>query len=149
MYNYFRQAFSTFFFVSCISVIAHKRHSPFKEAIKDISCPTSFPGSLFFPPSLSLQRAGRRETLGTRLRHVFYSGTSPLGHLYSGDITFGPGKMFIQSLYPLPLLKGHLYSGERDTFSGSRRPVLTSIQGHLNHSKRDWPQRGLIRLSVH
>ena len=37
MYNSFIQAFSTFFLVSCISVIAHKRHSPFKEAIKDMS----------------------------------------------------------------------------------------------------------------
>ena len=31
MYNCFTQAFSTFFLVSCISEIAHKRHSPFKD----------------------------------------------------------------------------------------------------------------------
>ena len=37
-----------------------------------------------------------------------YSVTSPLGHLHLWDTKFGPGK----SLYPLPLLKGHLYSGK-------------------------------------
>ena len=58
-----------------------------------------------------------------------YSETSPLGPLNSGDTNFGPGKMFTLSLYLLPLMKGHLYSGERDTFSGSQNPSLTSIQG--------------------
>ena len=52
-----------------------------------------------------------------------YSGTSPLGHLYSRDTKFGPGKMFTSSLYLLPLLKGHLYLGERDTFVGSKTQV--------------------------
>ena len=33
------------------------------------------------------------------------------------------------TFYLLPLLKGHLYSGERNTFSGSRNAALTSIQG--------------------
>ena len=47
-----------------------------------------------------------------------YSGTSLLGHLFSGDTNFGPAKMLTKSLYLLPLLKGRiLYSGERDTFS--------------------------------
>ena len=52
-----------------------------------------------------------------------YSGTSPLGHLYSKDTKFGPGKMFTSSLYLLPLLKGHLYLGERKTFVGSKAQV--------------------------
>ena len=56
------------------------------------------------------------------------------GHLHSKDTTFGPGKKFPYILYLLPLLKGY-------TFSGSQR-----IPQHL---KRDWPQRGLISLSVH
>ena len=30
------------------------------------------------------------------------------------------------------MLKEHLYSGERDTFSGSQIPGLTFIQGHLS-----------------
>ena len=50
------------------------------------------------------------------------------GQLHSGDSKFGPGKMFTESLYLLPLLKGYFYSGERNTFSGSRNPGLTSIQ---------------------
>ena len=45
-------------------------------------------------------------------------GDLSLGTLNSRDTKFGRGKMFIQSLYLLPLLKGQLYSGERDTFSG-------------------------------
>ena len=45
-----------------------------------------------------------------------YSGTSPLGHLFSVETKFGPGKLFTQPLYLLPLLKGHLCLGERDTF---------------------------------
>ena len=43
-------------------------------------------------------------------------------------------------------MKGHLYLGERDTFSGSQIPVLTSIQGSPYYSEHDWPQRGLISL---
>ena len=42
------------------------------------------------------------------------------GHLHAGITKFGLGKMFTKSLYLLPLLKEHLYSGERGTFSGSR-----------------------------
>ena len=55
-----------------------------------------------------------------------YSATSSLGHLCSWDTfvqedtKFGPVKIFSQSLYLPPRLKGRLYSGERDTFSGSR-----------------------------
>ena len=58
-----------------------------------------------------------------------YSGASSLGHLYSRDTKYGPGKVFTKSLYLLPLLKKHLYSGERGTFSGPRHLGLTSIQG--------------------
>ena len=47
-----------------------------------------------------------------------------------------------------PLLKGHLYSGERDTFSWSRNPGLTSIQGTPYHSKSDCPQKSLISFCV-
>lgn len=42
---------------------------------------------------------------------------------------FGPGKMFTQSLYLLPLPKEQHYPRKRDIFFGSRNPVLTSIQG--------------------
>ena len=42
------------------------------------------------------------------------------GHLlHSGDTKFGPEKMFTYSSCLLPLLNGHLYSGEKDTFCGS------------------------------
>ena len=40
----------------------------------------------------------------------------------------------------VPLLKGHLYSGERETLPGSRNPNLTSIQGI---------QRGIQKVTVH
>ena len=51
-------------------------------------------------------------------------------YLNPGDTKFGLRKMFTQSLYLLCLLKGHyLFSGERDTFSGSWNLDLTSIQG--------------------
>ncbi|KAJ7319152.1 hypothetical protein OS493_036665 [Desmophyllum pertusum] len=39
-----------------------------KKTAKRTQHPTSFPGSLFFPPSARL--AGRRETLGTRLHEL-------------------------------------------------------------------------------
>lgn len=66
-----------------------------------------------------------------------YRVTSPLpplfeGHLHSGETRFVPEKMFTQSLYLLPLLKGHLYLREKDTISRSQNPALTSIQGHLS-----------------
>ena len=61
--------------------------------------------------------------------HVVYIGTSYLGHLNSGTTKFVPGKMLIGSLYMLPLLKAHLYSGEMDTVSRSRNQGLTSILG--------------------
>ena len=35
------------------------------------------------------------------------------------------------------VLNGHLYSGERDSFSGPGNPGLTSIQGTHWHSKSD------------
>ena len=46
-----------------------------------------------------------------------------LDTIYSRDTKFGPGKIFTSSLYLLPLLKGHLYLGERDTFVGSKAQV--------------------------
>ena len=49
----------------------------------------------------------------------------------TGDTKFGPGKYKMPTLsllYLLPLLKGHLNSGKRDTFSESRNPGLTFIQ---------------------
>ena len=48
---------------------------------------------------------------------------------HSKDTKFYPRKLFTLSFYLLPLLKGHLYSGKRDTSSGSQKPGLTSIQG--------------------
>ena len=45
------------------------------------------------------------------------------GNLHSGITKFGLRKMFTQSLHLLPLLKGHLYSGERDTFLGPETPI--------------------------
>ena len=50
-----------------------------------------------------------------------------LGDLYSRETKFVPGKIqFTLSLYLFPLLKGHFYSGEIDTFWGSRNQRLTS-----------------------
>ena len=69
--------------------------------------------------------------------------------LHTVDTKFGPGKTSTYSLNLLSLLKGHLYTRERDTFSGTRNLVLNSIQGTPQQSKRGWPQRGLISLSVH
>ena len=66
------------------------------------------------------------------------SGTSPLGSLYSWDTSIQgtqnlvPEKPSSWSLNVLPLLKGHLFSGERNAFSGSQNPGLTSIQGTLS-----------------
>lgn len=48
---------------------------------------------------------------------------------YSKHTKFYPRKLFTLSLYLLPLLKGHLLSGKRDTSSGSQNPGFTSIQG--------------------
>ena len=42
-------------------------------------------------------------------------------HLCARDTNFGPGNMLSWSLYLLPLLKGHLYLGERDTFCGFQK----------------------------
>ena len=39
--------------------------------------------------------------------------------------------MFTKSLSLLPLFRDHVYSGERDTLSGSRHPCLISIRGNL------------------
>ena len=52
-----------------------------------------------------------------------YSGTLLfMGHLHSGDRKFGPGKIFIYITFVFvnSILTGHLYPGERDSFSGSR-----------------------------
>ena len=52
--------------------------------------------------------------------------------------------------YLLPLQKGHLYSGENDTFSGSRNLDLTSIQGTLNtQNVTDQENRSLIIYGIH
>ena len=51
-----------------------------------------------------------------------YSGTSPLGHPYPRDSS-------IQETQKVVTIKTHAYSGERDTFSGSQNPGLTSIHG--------------------
>ena len=51
-----------------------------------------------------------------------YSGTSPLGHPYPRDSS-------IQETQNLVTIKTRPYSGERNTFSGSQNPVLSSIQG--------------------
>lgn len=42
-----------------------------------------------------------------------YFETSPLGHLRTRDTSI---QTFILSFYLLPMLKGHLYFGERETF---------------------------------
>ena len=57
------------------------------------------------------------------------------GHLHSGHTELG--KMLSKSLYLLPLLRGLLYSGERNTFSGCRNLGLTFIQRTLQNLKRD------------
>jgi len=66
-----------------------------------------------------------------------YSGTSPLGHLYSDPLfnrQLSSGLQGAHNLVPenvqiifVPVIEAeHLYPGERDTFCGSRDP-LTSI----------------------
>ena len=50
-------------------------------------------------------------------------------------------RVFSWSLYLLPLLKGHLYSGEKDTFSGSQNPGLITPW--------HWPQKSSISSSVY
>ena len=75
----------------------------------------------FSASTLSLESCQCRAPI---VRFNRYSGTSPWDTSIQGI-----QKMFTSSLYLLPLLKGHLYSGERDTFSRSRHPGLTSIQG--------------------
>ena len=79
-----------------------------------------------------------------------YSVTSPLGYLYSRDTSIqGTQKIwsrknvqiifvFIISIEGTPLFK------ERGTFSGSRNPDLTSIQGTPEHSKIDLPLKIII-----
>ena len=65
-----------------------------------------------------------------------YSETSPSGQLYSRDNSFQGAQNLVPEkcshnlcIILLLLLKGHLYSGEGDTFSGSENLSLTSIQG--------------------
>ena len=65
-----------------------------------------------------------------------------IGHLHSGYTKFGPGKkkvhitfVSVTSIEGIPLFRG------KGHFFGSQRIP--------QHSKRDWPQRGLISLSVH
>lgn len=61
-----------------------------------------------------------------------------------------PGEMIRYALYLFPLLKEHLYSGEKNTFSGSGNPILTSFQGTPWHSKSNWQQlKGLISFKIH
>ena len=66
---------------------------------------------------------------------VNFHNLSFLGDLYSRDTSIQgtenlvPEKCSQIILLLLPLLKGHLYSGERDTFSASLNLVLTSFQG--------------------
>ena len=60
-----------------------------------------------------------------------------VGHFYSWDTSIqgtenlAPEKMFIYIAFVFvnSILTGHLYSGERDSFSGSRKPVLTFFRG--------------------
>ena len=64
---------------------------------------------------------------------------------------FGPGKTFTSSLYLLPLLNGHIYSGKRETCSGSRKPGLTSIQGtpwRSNHKIVDTVKGSLVTMAT-
>ena len=69
------------------------------------------------------------------------------GHLHSEDAKFGRRKMFtyMKSLYLLhvPLLRVHLYSGERDTLSRSLNPNLTLSQD----SKSDWALKIVDKLN--
>ena len=64
-----------------------------------------------------------------------FHNLSFLGDLYSRDTSIEgtenlvPEKCSQIILLLLPLLKGHLYSGVRDTFSASLNLVLTSFQG--------------------
>ena len=70
--------------------------------------------------------------------------------LHSGDtkINLVPGKSPHNLCILFPLLKGHLYSGERDNFSRSQNLGLTSFQGTPWHSKSNWSQKELISLSM-
>ena len=65
--------------------------------------------------------------------------------LHSGDtkINLVPGKSPHNLCILFPLLKGHLYSGERDNFSRSRNLGLTSFQGTPWHSKSKLITKGI------
>ena len=74
----------------------------------------------------------------------YYSETSHLGYLYSRD-TSSQGSPFLVAaehfhiifvvVTVVPLLKGHLYSGERETLPGSQNPVCPPFREHLSIQK--------------
>ena len=52
-----------------------------------------------------------------------YSGTSPLGHLYSRDISIHGTQNFVPEKCSHNLYICYLYLGERDTFMGPKTQV--------------------------
>ena len=68
------------------------------------------------------------ETIGDILTKK-YGGTSLLGHFYSGGYKLWSRKnAHIIFLSVTSVERTPVYSGKRDTFSGSQNPSLTSIQ---------------------
>ena len=65
-----------------------------------------------------------------------YSGTSPLGHLYARDVSIQETQNLVtekcshnRCICNLFVRDIGLYSGERDTFTGSQNQDLTSTDG--------------------
>ena len=87
----------------------------------------------FYPSSLTTTRAENwtsfelsKSTLGLAWL-LYYSGTSRLGHLHSGDKKFGTGK--ISHNLCISPLKGHLCSGERAIFFLVPKPRFSLYSG--------------------
>ena len=71
--------------------------------------------------------------------------TSP----FRGHKMWSRKNLHIIFLFLLPLLKRHLYSEERDTFSGTWNPGLTSILEGALVLKKWLTKKALISFSVH
>ena len=99
---------------------------------------TQFVGS----KSLQLNRSGFSKIWPDskcKCFNILIQWKSSFGTPLFRDTRSGPDKMLAWSLFLLPVLKRHLYSGERGTISASRNPGITSIQGTAEHTKRHWP----------
>ena len=88
------------------------------------SCITLACFSIYFMGSRSTSTFWLSFHFPTWLQWNLSFGTSLFKRqFHSEDTKFHPRKLFTLSFYLLPLLKGHLYSGERDTFSGPETRV--------------------------